>query len=71
MMNKITEWLGGDKDTEKGKKEPTLEDVTPMHPDEYPAKHLKEKLDARRERLEEIQESTHPTGMPDGPGPLT
>lgn len=49
-----------------GKKEPTLEDVTPLHPDEYPAKHLKEKLDSRREMLDEIEDRGGPEGIPDG-----
>ena len=53
------------------KKEVTLDDVTPLHPNEYPAKHLKEKLDKRREDLGEIEDRSHPSGMPDGPGPLT
>ncbi len=33
-----------------------LEDVTPLHPNEYPAKHLKEKLDARHDALEDHKE---------------
>lgn len=49
-------------------KEPTLEDVTPIHPNEYPAKHMKEKLDAHRERLADIEDRSHPSGLPDGPG---
>jgi hypothetical protein len=54
---------------ETGRKHyPTLEDVTPMHPDEYPAKHLKERLDAHREMLDDIEEKSHPTGFPDGAG---
>jgi hypothetical protein len=53
------------------RKEITLDDVQPMHPNEYPAKHLREILDHRREELHEITESNRPRGMPDGPGPLT
>ncbi len=33
-----------------------LEDVTPLHPNEYPGKHLKEKLHARHEALEAHKE---------------
>ena len=55
----------------KKEKKISLEDVLPQHPDEYPARHLKEILDGRRERLDEIEDRSHPTGMPDGPGPLT
>ena len=53
------------------KKAVTLDDVTPLHPNEYPAKHLKEKLDQRREDMDDIKDRSHPSGMPDGPGPLT
>ncbi|MDB5049041.1 MAG: hypothetical protein JWO30_2112 [Fibrobacteres bacterium] len=49
-------------------KHPTLEDVTPMHPYEYPARHMKERLDARRDMLDDIEEKSHPTGFPDGAG---
>jgi hypothetical protein len=43
-----------------------LEDVSPEHPDEYPARHLKERLDRRRDEIDEIH-SGH-KGMPEGPG---
>jgi hypothetical protein len=55
----------------KSKKETgniSLDDVTPLHPDDYPAKHLKEKLDGRREELDEIENRAHPSGLPEGPG---
>jgi hypothetical protein len=32
----------------------TLDDVIPMHPDEYPGKSLRARLDARREELRAI-----------------
>jgi hypothetical protein len=41
------------KKTEK-KKVITLDDVIPAHPDEYPGKALRARLDARREELREI-----------------
>lgn len=46
-----------------------LEDVEPLHPDQYPAKHLKEMLDHRRADLADIM--AHPTGIPEGPGSST
>lgn len=64
MENPFTRWIHRRKD---GQSEVTLEDVVPMHPEEYPAKHLKEKLDDRRDELREIEERGHPTGMPEGP----
>jgi hypothetical protein len=42
------------KKTEK-KKVITLDDVTPMHPNEYPGKSLRARLDARREELRDIR----------------
>jgi hypothetical protein len=66
MANRLTEWIRGRK-TES--REITLEDVTPLHPDDYPARHLKEILDGRRSRF--AGRASEPTGMPDGPGPLT
>ena len=50
----------------KHKKAPSLDDVTPMHPDDYPGKHMKERLDAHRDMLDEIEERGHPTGLPEG-----
>jgi hypothetical protein len=42
------------KKSEKEKvKEITLEDVVPLHPNEYPAKHLKERLDMHHEHIQE------------------
>ncbi|MDB5103376.1 MAG: hypothetical protein JWP91_1065 [Fibrobacteres bacterium] len=65
MENILTRWLHRHKEAHH---EVTLEDVTPLHPEEYPARHLKEKLDARREDLRDIEDRSHPTGMPEGPG---
>ena len=66
MSNRLTRWLSSHK---KDEGSVTLEEVTPQHPDEYPARHLKEILDERREDFEE--RASQPTGMLDGPGPLT
>jgi len=44
-------------------KEISLDDVKPMHPNEYPAKHLREKLDARRETLNEIHNHAASEGL--------
>lgn len=66
MSNRLTRWLSG---RSKDEGPVTLEEVVPQHPNEYPARHLKEILDERREDFEE--RASHPTGMPDGPGPLT
>jgi hypothetical protein len=45
----------------QGKQKPiTLDDVTPAHPDEYPGKGLRARLDSRREWLREIH-SHHPS----------
>lgn len=65
MDNVLTRWFHKRKED---RHEVTLEDVTPMHPDEYPARHLKEKLDARREELDRIENRSHPSGIPEGPG---
>lgn len=43
-----------------------LEDVKPEHPDEYPARRLKDRLDQRRDEIDEI-EGGH-KGLPEGPG---
>lgn len=45
LMQKVVLALGG---TITGKHPADLEDVIPMHPNAYPARHLKEKLDNRR-----------------------
>ena len=63
MENAITRWM-------KRRKEEghtvTLDDVTPAHPNEYPAKRLKERLDARRDAMHDIEDGH--MGMPEGPG---
>ncbi len=51
-----------DKKPEK-KKAVTLDDVKPLHPDEYPAQHLKQKLDARRDELADIKEHYPSEGL--------
>ena len=66
MTKTLKKWLGG---SQKGKKEVTLEDVVPLHPNDYPARNLKRKLDERRAQSEAVD--SHPTGMPDGPGAMT
>ncbi|MEO6096124.1 MAG: hypothetical protein ABIQ80_10270 [Fibrobacteria bacterium] len=64
MENVFTRWMQNRK---LGPKTATLDDVAPMHPDEYPGQHLRERLAARRDRLTEIDHRGHPTGMPEGP----
>ena len=49
----------------KKEKAITLDDVIPMHPDQYPAKHLKDKLDARRETLDGIKHHNPSEGLQD------
>lgn len=66
MANRLMEWIRGHRTDSR---EIGLEDVAPLHPEAYPARHLKEILDGRRADFEE--RASHPTGMPDGPGPLT
>ena len=44
---------------EKAKKEITLDDVVPAHPEEYPGRGLRARLDARRETLREIHGHNH------------
>jgi hypothetical protein len=68
MENALTKWFKGRKHHEKGI---GLEDVLPLHPYEYPAQGLKARLDARRDEMDDIEERSHPSGMLDGPGPLT
>lgn len=45
LIQKVVLAFGG---TLSGKHPADLEDVIPMHPNAYPARHLKEKLDNRR-----------------------
>lgn len=66
MTSRISKWFSGRK---KEEFTVTLEEVKPLHPDEYPARHLKEILDDRRSDFED--RASQPTGMLDGPGPLT
>ena len=63
MENPIREWM---KRRREGRQDIDLEDVTPEHPDEYPAKHLKERLDRRRDEIDEIEKAHK--GIPEGPG---
>lgn len=64
MRNPLKTWIL--RRGEKDEKEIDLGDVAPAHPDEYPARHLKERLDGRRDDIEEIEGG--PKGMPEGPG---
>ena len=64
MSNVITRWI---KKHKPASEVVGLEDVPPLHPADYPAKHLKEKLDARRDEMDEIEGRVH-SGMPEGPG---
>jgi hypothetical protein len=57
----LKKWLTG---RQNDKTEYRLEDVTPAHPDEYPARNLKHRLDERRAMMESV--NSHPTGMPEG-----
>lgn len=66
MGIRLPHWLQRHKE---GDRDVSLADVTPEHPDDYPARHLKEILDGRRSDFEE--RASHPTGMLNGPGPLT
>jgi uncharacterized protein (DUF302 family) len=54
--------LGGD--IPKGK-EAKLEDVVPLHPEAYPAKGLKARLDARQDMLGDIKEHYPSEGLQD------
>ena len=47
------------------KKAITLDDVKPLHPDAYPGKGLRARLDARRETLRDIREHSHSEGLED------
>lgn len=51
LMQKVVLALGG---TITGKHPASLEDVIPLHPNAYPARHLKDKLDNRREDRAEV-----------------
>ncbi len=65
MSNRLAKWLN-----RPGRRpDITIEDVTPAHPEDYPARHLKEILDERRADSE--RRASHPTGMVDSPSPLT
>jgi hypothetical protein len=61
MTISIRKWLIGGQVREK---EITLEDVVPLHPEEYPARNLKRKLDERRAQSQAV--ASLPTGMLDG-----
>lgn len=54
--------FGKKKETQK---EVTLDDIVPLHPEAYPAKHLKERLDARRDTLDAIKEHNSSEGLQD------
>lgn len=62
MDNMWTRWMKRRQDSDGTV---TLDDVAPEHPDQYPAKHLKEKLDARRDAI--LDHTSGPKGMPEGP----
>ena len=64
MINPFKKWML--RHGESGPKTIELEDVDPEHPDAYPARHLKERLDGRRDAFDEIEGG--PKGMPEGPG---
>jgi hypothetical protein len=68
MENPFRKWARRhqEKSDAVGAKEIDLEDVPPEHPEDYPARRLKERLDARREELDDIENG--PKGMPEGPG---
>lgn len=64
MENPLKKWMK--RHQEGSRNQIDLEDVPPEHPDAYPARHLKERLDRRRDEFDEI-EGGH-KGMPEGPG---
>jgi hypothetical protein len=67
MTNPLKKWILRHGGTEQmDPKEIDLGDVQPQHPEAYPAKHLKERLDGRRDAIDEIESG--PKGMPEGPG---
>ncbi len=63
MENPIRDWLNRRKET---RQDVDLEDVPPEHPDQYPARHLKERLERRRDEIDEIVGGHK--GLPEGPG---
>lgn len=63
MINPFKKWML--RHGERDQKVIDLEDIEPEHPDEYPARHLKERLDSRRDTIEDIEGG--PKGMPEGP----
>ncbi|GEM_PF-2397599 len=69
MENVLTRWMHRHKREEKKSEEKrvTIDDVVPLHPDDYPGQQLRERLAHRREELNEIDDRGHPTGMPEGP----
>jgi hypothetical protein len=64
MENPIKRWMKRHQDSAASNID--LEDVPPEHPEAYPARHLKERLDKRRDEIDEI-EGGH-KGLPEGPG---
>jgi hypothetical protein len=64
MENPIKHWMK--RHHEKDGTNIELEDVQPEHPDAYPARNLKDRLDRRRDEIDEI-EGGH-KGLPEGPG---
>jgi hypothetical protein len=64
MKNPLKNWML--RHGRNDQKEIDLGDVTPMHPEAYPARNLKERLDGRRSTIEEIESG--PKGIPEGPG---
>jgi hypothetical protein len=64
MGNPLKKWIL--RHGENDRKGPDLEDVAPEHPEAYPARHLKERLDGRRDAMDDIENG--PKGMPEGPG---
>lgn len=58
MASRLSKWL---KQRQDGKLAARIEDVQPLHPDEYPARRLKAMLDDRRSRMEELE--SQPTGI--------
>jgi hypothetical protein len=65
MENPFTKWMKRHQKDDV-QRNVDLADVPPEHPDQYPARHLKERLDQRRDEFDEI-EGGH-KGMPEGPG---
>lgn len=61
----MTKWL---MQRQNDRNEARLEDVTPLHPAEYPARRLKAILDERRSQMEALD--SQPTGI-QGDVPMT